>query len=73
MVVAVKRDVGVLQYVLTEAFQAVFTAEGFALPDDPCLLYNSDAADDLTPVDFGGVRGNQKKNTYHKQSITNEA
>ena len=34
-----------------------------------CLLYTSDAADDLLCVDLGGRRIIKKKKTYHKLSI----
>ena len=35
---------------------------GFGLLKDPCLLYTSDAADDLLCVDLGGRRIIKKKN-----------
>ncbi len=44
MVVAVKRDVGVLQDILTKALQAILAPEGFALPDDPATLTVGEAA-----------------------------
>ena len=35
-----------------------------------CLLYTSDAADDLLCVDLGGRRIIKKKNTTHRQYMT---
>ena len=37
---------------------------GFGAPIDNCLLYTSDAADDLLCVDLGGRRIIKKKNTH---------
>src|SRR5665811_907424 len=38
-------------------------------PSITCLLYTSDAADDLTRVDLGGRRIIKKKKTYNKKKI----
>ena len=39
-----------------------------ATGDEPCLLYTSDAADDLLCVDLGGRRIIKKKKTTHTET-----
>src|SRR5659263_467736 len=46
----------------------LFTSDPEAIP---CLLYTSDAADDLLCVDLGGRRIIKKKNKPNKQQLTN--
>ena len=49
---------GVFSIAVLKGDQVEFTSIGFK----PCLLYTSDAADDLLCVDLGGRRIIQKKN-----------
>ena len=61
---------------MSDAIPADFDAEGLdASFDAPypvyaCLLYTSDAADDLLCVDLGGRRIIKKKNTQTHRRIT---
>ena len=60
---------GMLRVDDTGAFRA---PEGFIPEDYVCLLYTSDAADDLLCVDLGGCRLIQKKRINKIDNIVNQ-
>ena len=62
-------------YTSEDGLLSVAYPEGWASGFDtemsfPCLLYTSDAADDLLCVDFGGPRTLKKKTKKKKQHTT---
>ena len=58
--------------VLTDDAQRRHALECLAKKYSPCLLYTSDAADDLLCVDLGGRRIIKKKKTIKIDSTTND-
>ena len=54
---------------LEDSYFIVYVAFGKAIHSHVCLLYTSDAADDLLCVDLGGRRIIKKKNNHTLKSL----